>query len=479
MAARQGHGAVGRLPARGGAGAAAAPLPVHRQRPRRGHPGQAAGGGGDRRSPDAAADPRRELGRAARARGGWSTSTTRRRASTRAALRTCCAGGSSSAAEGLGLDRDLGIGRELGDRRALAPPGQPSVRAQGAADPRRPARVRPVARRLACSPTCWWRWLRPPRGAARAATRRCCARWRHDLALDWDPLGANLAEPWAGPRPAGLRRSATSLAHRRRHGRAAGAAGARGWSRGERTGGAGLDGNARRCWPRSTAGCGRRSAGCGRLELAGLLAGSTAGAWRRGRAARRRAGGPRCCRPGAISTRSTAAPCRRRRPGSWAGTRPRWCVEQYLQQHGDWPRQVALSAWGTANMRTGGDDIAQALALMGCRPVWDRDSRRVTGVEVLPLGGPRPAAGRRHACASPASSATPSRPRSSCSTMPCRAVAGAGRARGRSTRWRPRPGPRPSACRRPGLPAAEALRRAAAAHLRQPARAPTVPGCRR
>ena len=43
-------------------------------------------------------------------------------------------------------------------------------------------------------------------------------------------------------------------------------------------------------------------------------------------------------------------------------------VEQYLQRHGTWPRQVALSAWGTANMRTGGDDIAQALALLGCRP---------------------------------------------------------------------------------------------------------------
>jgi cobaltochelatase CobN len=53
---------------------------------------------------------------------------------------------------------------------------------------------------------------------------------------------------------------------------------------------------------------------------------------------------------------------------------------------------VALSAWGTANMRTGGDDIAQALALLGCRPVWDTDSRRVTGIEVLPpgvLGRPR------------------------------------------------------------------------------------------
>jgi cobaltochelatase CobN len=61
-------------------------------------------------------------------------------------------------------------------------------------------------------------------------------------------------------------------------------------------------------------------------------------------------------------------------------------LEQHLQQHGDWPRRLALSAWGTANMRTGGDDIAQALAFLGCRPRWDGSSNRVIGVEVLPLG---------------------------------------------------------------------------------------------
>jgi cobaltochelatase CobN len=60
-------------------------------------------------------------------------------------------------------------------------------------------------------------------------------------------------------------------------------------------------------------------------------------------------------------------------------------VERHRQEHGDWPRAVALSAWGTANMRTGGDDIAQALALMGARPTWDAASRRVTGFEILPL----------------------------------------------------------------------------------------------
>ena len=60
-------------------------------------------------------------------------------------------------------------------------------------------------------------------------------------------------------------------------------------------------------------------------------------------------------------------------------------LERYRQEHGAWPKRVALSAWGTANMRTGGDDIAQALALMGVKPAWEVASRRVTGFEVLPL----------------------------------------------------------------------------------------------
>jgi len=61
-------------------------------------------------------------------------------------------------------------------------------------------------------------------------------------------------------------------------------------------------------------------------------------------------------------------------------------IEKHLQTHGDWPRALLLNAWGTANMRTGGDDIAQALALMGCKPKWDAANRRVTGFEILPLG---------------------------------------------------------------------------------------------
>ena len=67
-------------------------------------------------------------------------------------------------------------------------------------------------------------------------------------------------------------------------------------------------------------------------------------------------------------------------------------IERHFQDHGAWPGRIALSAWGTANMRTGGDDIAQALALMGVRPTWDRQANRVTGFEIIPpsaLGRPR------------------------------------------------------------------------------------------
>jgi cobaltochelatase CobN len=53
---------------------------------------------------------------------------------------------------------------------------------------------------------------------------------------------------------------------------------------------------------------------------------------------------------------------------------------------------VGLSVWGTSAMRTAGDDIAEVLALLGVRPVWDDQSRRVTGLEVISreeLGRPR------------------------------------------------------------------------------------------
>ncbi|MGB3295104.1 MAG: cobaltochelatase subunit CobN, partial [Phormidesmis sp.] len=67
-------------------------------------------------------------------------------------------------------------------------------------------------------------------------------------------------------------------------------------------------------------------------------------------------------------------------------------VEDYAQENGEYPLTLGLSMWGTAAMRTGGDDMAEALALLGVRPVWDGPSRRVIDFEILPLsllGRPR------------------------------------------------------------------------------------------
>ncbi|MCA3188968.1 MULTISPECIES: cobaltochelatase subunit CobN [unclassified Cupriavidus] len=60
-------------------------------------------------------------------------------------------------------------------------------------------------------------------------------------------------------------------------------------------------------------------------------------------------------------------------------------IERHLQEHGEYPRAVGLSVWGTATMRTGGDDIAQAMALLGVRPKWAHGSHRVVDFEILPM----------------------------------------------------------------------------------------------
>ncbi|MCU1656071.1 MAG: cobN [Pseudonocardiales bacterium] len=67
-------------------------------------------------------------------------------------------------------------------------------------------------------------------------------------------------------------------------------------------------------------------------------------------------------------------------------------IERYRADTGEFPRSVGLSVWGTSAMRTSGDDIAEILALLGVRPVWDEASRRVSEVEAIPLaelGRPR------------------------------------------------------------------------------------------
>jgi cobaltochelatase CobN len=67
-------------------------------------------------------------------------------------------------------------------------------------------------------------------------------------------------------------------------------------------------------------------------------------------------------------------------------------VRAHLQTHGEMVRTVVIDLWGSATLRTGGEEIAQGFALMGCRPIWEPASGRITGVEVLPpaaIGRPR------------------------------------------------------------------------------------------
>ncbi|MQA14669.1 MAG: cobaltochelatase subunit CobN, partial [Pseudonocardiaceae bacterium] len=67
-------------------------------------------------------------------------------------------------------------------------------------------------------------------------------------------------------------------------------------------------------------------------------------------------------------------------------------LARHRDDTGEWPASVGLTVWGTSAMRTQGDDIAEVLALLGVRPCWDDASRRVTGLEVVPLpdlGRPR------------------------------------------------------------------------------------------
>jgi cobaltochelatase CobN len=67
-------------------------------------------------------------------------------------------------------------------------------------------------------------------------------------------------------------------------------------------------------------------------------------------------------------------------------------IRTHLQAHGEFLRTAVIDLWGSATLRTGGEEIAQGFALIGCRPIWDAASARVTGVEVLPpaaIGRPR------------------------------------------------------------------------------------------
>ena len=59
-------------------------------------------------------------------------------------------------------------------------------------------------------------------------------------------------------------------------------------------------------------------------------------------------------------------------------------MDRYAEDHGEWPRSLVMDLWGSASLRTGGEELATALALLGVKPTWDPGSFRVSGYEIIP-----------------------------------------------------------------------------------------------
>ncbi|MZR13581.1 cobaltochelatase subunit CobN [Maritimibacter sp. DP07] len=228
--------------------------------------------------------------------------------------------------------------------------------------------------------------VRVPRGDGKGANASLIRALAADFGMAFDPLDCDMAAPWEGPRPAPLAGGTW-----RTNGDTV--------ERLEAFAARLIDGEVAPPGPVSgavteaIATTVRPSvSGCGPGEGAGLLtalegrfvAPKPSGAPTRGRLDTLPTGG------NFFSVDSRAVPT----PTAWAlgWKSANLLIDKYLQTHGDWPRTMLVTAWGTANMRTGGDDIAQALALMGVKPTWDAANRRVTGFEIIPntaLGRPR------------------------------------------------------------------------------------------
>jgi cobaltochelatase CobN len=228
--------------------------------------------------------------------------------------------------------------------------------------------------------------VRTPRGTGKGAGASLHRALAGDLGLeDFDPLDCAMAEPWTGTRPSHLAdlipqtpwRSVGDAVERLEALSSALISGTQApdpsWARARAV----LDHLEDEIRPATLA--------CGPSELTGLLTGldgrfvapGPSGAPSRGR--------PEVLPTGrnfySVDTRAVPTPAAWHLGWKSAGL----VLDRHRQEHGEWPRRIALSAWGTANMRTGGDDIAQALALIGVRPDWEPSSGRVTGFEVLPL----------------------------------------------------------------------------------------------
>ena len=232
--------------------------------------------------------------------------------------------------------------------------------------------------------------LRIPRGDGQGGNASLLRALARDLELDFDPLDCDMAAPWQGPRPARL------AVLSRDAWRTAGDTRERlellALQLIETADLAAVGADSRQVLQRLREQIAPLLDACGSAEMHGLLAAlngrfvpaGPSGAPSRGRLDVLPTGRNFY----SVDVRNLPTPTAWR-IGVQAADR---LLERHLQDHGDHLRQLGLSMWGTATMRTGGDDMAQALALMGVRPVWQAGSQRVERFEVLPLeqlGRPR------------------------------------------------------------------------------------------
>jgi cobaltochelatase CobN len=255
-----------------------------------------------------------------------------------------------------------------------------------------------------------------PQGRLRLDTLRALARFdrgagpsqrsllralAQDLALEIDPLNPDWTQPWHGPRPAALQALSDAPWRHAGHTRErlellAAELIAQALEGSKATSSPTFDPGR---WPaaapvlhalRDT--LAPRLDACGGEEMRQLLRGLAGSFVPPGPSGAPSRGRPDTLPTGrnfyAVDTRAVPT------PSAWAMglAAAQRLVEQHLQDHGHAPASVGLSVWGTSTMRTGGEDLAQALALLGVRPRWADGSGRVVDVELLPmdvLGRPR------------------------------------------------------------------------------------------
>ena len=349
---------------------------------RGGRPGQAPHPGGDHRPPDAAADPRRELRPAARPERladefyDASLLDPRRAEQLRGEI--------------LVLLRDNRLDREIGLQLSDDPDSwlpqldaylcdlkESQIRGLHVFGESPSGRLR-LDTLLAL--------LRVPRGDGKGANAGLLKSLADDLGLGFDPLACDMGEAWQGARPACLEERggepwrtlgdtrerlellALHWIERCLGGESPPAA----W----RASGEVLRGLCEQVAPTLDA--------CGAAEIDGLLAaleGRFVPAGPSGAPSRGRLDVLPTGRNFSVDVRNLPTPTAWRIGFQSANL----LLERHLQEHGDHLRQLGLSVWGTATMRTGGDDIAQALALLGVRPVWQAGSQRVADFEILPV----------------------------------------------------------------------------------------------